>query len=200
MDTLTSPPPTTGALTYEETLRTLGTVLDSAGSEVAVIDLSAARARLQASGARVPRAWTPAALSAESERQRRDRGRHTPSEPRARRLSHELRLVGAQLDRARPSRCTLTVGPEEIVGLANHGERFAYERDRLARHAERVLAMRQQPITCPVCDEPSSLLPVERAMDGHGAERNIPTHRCAACRAYVSLVIPSIALVQSAVS
>jgi hypothetical protein len=199
VDTLTSPPTRTGALTYEETLRTLGTILDSAGSDVAVIDLSAARARFQASGARVPRAWMPDALSAESERQRRERGQRAPSGPRARRLSHELRLVGAELDRARPGRCTLTVGPDEIVGLANHGERFAYERDRLARHAERVLALRQQPITCPVCDEPRSLLPVERATADHGAERTIPTHRCTACRAYVSLVIPSIALVQSAV-
>jgi hypothetical protein len=190
---LSTPP---SMLTYEETLRTLGTVLDSAGSDVAVIDLSAARARIQASGARVPRAWTRDALTAESERQRRERGGQQPSDLRARQLSHELRLVGADLDRARAGRCTLTVGPEEIVGLADRGARFAYERDRLARHAERVLALRKQPVTCPVCDEPSSLFAVDHALAESGPERTVPTHRCHACRAYVSLIIPSIALVQ----
>jgi hypothetical protein len=183
-------------LSYEETLRTLGTVLDSAGSDVAVIDLTAARARIKASGSRVPRAWTRDALAAESERQRRDRGGRQPGDARARQLSHELRLVGADLDRARAGRCTVTVGPEEIIGLADHGERFAYERDRLARHVERVLAARKQPITCPICDEPGSLHAVQRSQGEDGPEHTVPTHRCSACRAYVSLIIPSMALVQ----
>jgi hypothetical protein len=196
VNTVSYPSPQGTMLTYEETLRTLGTVLDSAGSDVAVIDLTAARARIKASGTRVPRAWTRDALAAESERQRSGRGSRQAGDVRARQLSHELRLVGADLDRARAGRCTVTVGPEEIVGLADHGERFAYERDRLARHAERVLALRKQPITCPVCDEPSSLLAVQRDMGEYGPERSVPTHRCSACRAYVSLIIPSIALVQ----
>jgi len=196
VQTLSPPPIPASVLTFEETLRTLGNVLDTAGSDIAVIDLTAARARIRASAARVPRAWTRDALAAEAERQRRARGARPAPDRRPRQLSHELRLVGAALDRARAGRCTLTVGPEEIVGLADDGARFAYDRNRLARHAERVLAARKQPITCPVCDEPSSLCPVEHGPDERGPGRTVPTHRCTACRAYVSLVIPSIALVQ----
>jgi hypothetical protein len=196
MNTVSNPAPRGTLLTYEETLRTLGSVLDSAGSDVAVIDLTAARAHVRASGTRVPRAWTLDAVAAESERQRRDRGGSPPGDPRARQLSHELRLVGADLDRTRAGRCTVTVGREEIVGLADHGERFAYERDRLARHAERVLALRKQPITCPICEEPGSLHAIQRGTGEHGPEQTVPTHRCSACRAYVSLIIPSITLVQ----
>jgi hypothetical protein len=104
-------------------------------------------------------------------------------------------LVGADLDRAQAGRCTVTVGPEEIVGLADFGARFAYERDRLARRVERVLALRKQPITCPICDEPGGLFAIE-APQGQPAGQTVATHRCHACRAYVSLVIPSIGLVQ----
>jgi hypothetical protein len=62
------------ALSYQEILRTLGTLLDQSGSDSATLVLSAKSAAVQAPHWTWPRVWSREALQAESASQRSWRG------------------------------------------------------------------------------------------------------------------------------
>jgi hypothetical protein len=105
------------ALSYQETLRTLGTLLDWAETDAATIELSAQGAEVSVPTWRGPRVWDWDELRAEAARQRNWRNlREAGCEPAwARRISRELRTMGWMLD-AQPAGAYYTVelAPETI--------------------------------------------------------------------------------------
>jgi hypothetical protein len=86
-------------LSYQEVLRTIGAVLEDAGSETANIALLAEAATVSAPGWPAEQVWDRGALEAEMAAQRgwRAVGRHAPARV-AGRTSHDLRVVGWMLD------------------------------------------------------------------------------------------------------
>ncbi len=127
-------------------------------------------------------------LTAESMRQRARRGTGCPANGHSAPLAPQLRAMGAAFDEAGVARCTVTVGHEEIIGLTPRGDRFAYPRARPTWEFERAAYPGSRPITCPVCDEPRSLVPLGTS----GGEIRLAdlraTHRCRSCFATVQLV------------
>ena len=101
------------ALTYQETLRTLGTLLDLEGSDRAVIAVSPHGAEVVAYAWDGHRAWTTEALRRESAVQQAWRGR-----PDAYKLPpegmHRLRAIAAELDAVGGDAYVLTAQPEGI--------------------------------------------------------------------------------------
>jgi hypothetical protein len=180
-----------GQLSYQEMLRTLGGVLDTHGSAVAVIHLSPTSARVSADVAAVREEWNPEALAAESERQRRLRVGSDPAGtvPWARRLGWQLRLVGAALDIVGPGPYTVMARPEEVYVFNQQGYRRGFRHTALERRAALSSELRGQPTTCPVCDEPEALVALmhdlsdEDVLGGAAAAAGTaqPTHRCRLC-------------------
>ena len=85
------------ALTYQEMLRTLGTLLDQAAIKIATIKLDAEGAYVSADGWPWPRVWDLEAIQAQAEAQRmwrykKRRGRGPG------RTAKRLRVLGAALD------------------------------------------------------------------------------------------------------
>jgi hypothetical protein len=88
-------------LSYEETLRTLGTLLEQQGQTHAVLTLSADGVEVIAPRWRAPRRWTHESLREEAVTQRHWRHQRSPAsrlQPGA--VAHRLRAVGLALDRA----------------------------------------------------------------------------------------------------
>jgi len=120
-------------LSYQETLRTLGTLLEQQRTPRAVITLSRAGVEVLAPGWRVPQLWTPQMLRLERAAQRRwrqARGRR-PVQPGG--LAQRLRAVGAALDCVLGSDLyVLTVNAD---GVQVHGRGYAdsFTEQQLAR-------------------------------------------------------------------
>jgi hypothetical protein len=86
-------------LTYQEMLRTLGTLLDQAGLKTATIKLDPAGAEVTATGWPWPRAWDCEAIEAQADAQRLWRYKPRPRRVRGPgRIAKRLRVVGAALD------------------------------------------------------------------------------------------------------
>jgi hypothetical protein len=179
-------------LPYQQMLRTLGGVLDAAGSSVAVIHATPTGARVHADVAAVPEAWGLEALDAEAQRQAQQRGAATV--PWARRLGWQLRLVGAALDLEGPGPYTLLARPEEIFVFSARGYQRTFRQSALERQAALAPEFRGQATTCPVCDGTESLVPLVHDLPdevrGGPAPRDAPTHRCRLCGASVYLAAP----------
>ncbi|HZU07985.1 MAG TPA: hypothetical protein VFB73_18640 [Chloroflexota bacterium] len=176
-------------LSYREMLRTLGGVLDAAGSALAVIHLTPRGARLYAEREGLPVRWSMAALAeaARQQCQQRATASAATAAPWARRLGWKLRLVGGMLDLDRPGACTLVVRPEEILVFNARGYRRTFAHAALERAAALAPAFRGQPTTCPVCDEPESLVQLLPAEGEELPASAGPTHRCQRCGAGVRL-------------
>jgi hypothetical protein len=123
-----------GPLTYQEILRTLGTLLDHAGAKTATILLAAEGAQVSAPGWPWPRAWDLEALQAQTAAQRSLR-----LNPRARRIprpgrtSKRLRVVGAALDLENSGPYTITLAPDVIQIESRNGQQRTFESRPLAR-------------------------------------------------------------------
>jgi hypothetical protein len=86
--------------TYQEMLRTVGSLLDQAGSNLALLDVSPSRVRVMATGPFGEQVLSIRYLSDCISVQRELRGRTPPRDPTdLNRLSPVLRAVGAELDR-----------------------------------------------------------------------------------------------------
>jgi hypothetical protein len=88
-----------GVTSYQEMLRTLGTLLDQAGIKEATINLDAEGAHVTAPGWPWPRIWDCEAIEAQADAQQA--WRHKPRPRRVRgagRVTKRLRVVGAALD------------------------------------------------------------------------------------------------------
>jgi hypothetical protein len=187
-------------LSCQEALRTLGGVLDTCGSTIAVIHLDAMGARVSADLATVREVWSAEALAAESERQQRSRTDGDPAAtPWARRLGWQLRLVGAALDVVGPGPYTIMARPEEVFVFNTQGYRRGFRHTALERRAALAPEFRGQPTTCPVCEEPEALVPLahdlsdEDVLGGSTAASgpSQPTHRCRLCGNSVRLSVAS---------
>ena len=187
------------ALSYQETLRTVGGVLDAAGCTLAVIALTPVGLRLSADVAGVREDWSLAALAEESQRQRelRREGEPGSATPWARRLGWQLRLVGAALDLVGPGPYSIMARPEEVFVFNTQGFRRSFRHTALERRAALAPDFRGQPTTCPVCDEPEALVALVHHLpdeDLLGAAAGIPppqpTHRCRLCGTNVRLDAP----------
>ena len=185
---------------YQEMLRTLGGVLDTCGSTVAVIHLSPSGARVSADLASVQEDWSIDALAVESERQQQNRtARDAAATPWARRLGWQLRLVGAALDLVGPGPYTIMARPEEVFVFNTQGYRRGFRHTALERRAALAPEFRGQPTTCPVCEEPEALVPLvhnlsdEDVLGGSAAASGLsqPTHRCRHCGNSVRLSVAS---------
>src|SRR5687767_8066067 len=103
------------SLSYQDVMRTLGTLLDHAGIKTATITLAAAAAHVSAPGWPWPAVWDQGALHAQTIAQRslrlHPRARRIP---RAGRASKRLRVVGAALDLADKAPYRITVEPDTI--------------------------------------------------------------------------------------
>ncbi|HLH27244.1 MAG TPA: hypothetical protein VK066_32390 [Chloroflexota bacterium] len=183
-------------LSYQETLRTIGGVLDDAGCTIAVLSLSPTGVRVNADVATVREDWSLAMLAEQSERQREQRrgGAANSGVPWAKRLGWQLRLVGAALDLVGPGQYTIMARPEEIFVFNPQGFHRSFRHTALERRAALAPDFRGQPSSCPVCDEPEALMPLihhlpdEDVLSGAAAARGQqPTHRCRLCGANVRL-------------
>ncbi|HZR99464.1 MAG TPA: hypothetical protein VFE37_12200 [Chloroflexota bacterium] len=184
------------ALSHQETLRTIGAVLDAAGCTSAVLVLTSAGLRVHADVATVREDWSLAALAAEARRQRELRREDAPgsSVPWAKRLGWQLRLVGAALDLVGPGPYTVMARPEEVFVFNARGFRRSFRHTALERRAALAPDFRGQPTTCPVCDEPEALVPLlhhlsdDEVLSGAAdASPAQPSHRCRLCGANVRL-------------
>jgi hypothetical protein len=188
---------TPARLSCQEILRTLGGVLDSCGSTVAVIEIAPSGARVAADLASVSEDWSLEALVQESERQRRHRASPDAAlTPWARRIGWQLRLVGAALDLVGPGPYTIMARPEEVFVFNKQGYRRGFRHTALERRAALAPEFRGQPTTCPVCDEPEALVPLvhnlsdEDLLDGTpAATSSQSTHRCRLCGNSVRLTL-----------
>jgi hypothetical protein len=187
------------ALSYQESLRTIGGVLDAAGCTLAVIALSSEGVRLSADVARVREDWSVAALAEESQRQRELRSESEPGGGTAwaKRLGWQLRLVGAALDLVGPGPYSIMARPEEVFVFNTQGFRRSFRHTALERRAALAPDFRGQPTTCPVCDEPEALVALVYHLDDEevlgaaaGAPAQQPTHRCRLCGTNVRLDAP----------
>ena len=190
---------TPASLSYQEILRTIGEVLDVAGSTVRVIHLEPGDVRLSADRANVPEDWSMDALVADTERQRqrREAGVAPTDTPWARLMGWQLRLVGAALDVAEPGPYTMVARPEEILVFNAQGYYRPFRHAALERRAALAPELRGQATTCPVREEPESLLPLvhqlpdEQVLGADAIDQGQSTHRCRHCGASVRLSAPS---------
>jgi hypothetical protein len=134
----------TTALTYQEALRVLATLLEQGQQGRAHLRLSPQGAEAAAPGWRWPRDWTPDMLREEAARQARDRAQPRYEHQRADRLSACLRLLGGDLDEQGVGFFILTVLPEAIHVQGQGGYDQVVEMDALKRRA-RQEAIRRRP-------------------------------------------------------
>ena len=133
------------ALTYQEILRTLGTLLDQSGSSSATLVLSAQGAVVQAPCWTWARVWAREALQLESASQRswRDRPR-PPHLARAGRFNRMLRVVGAALDAENGGPYTLEVDEEQVRVFTADGTERVFEAKPLERRLKLAAHLRGQ--------------------------------------------------------
>jgi hypothetical protein len=133
------------ALTYQEILRTLGTLLDEAGCLTANLRLSLQGAEVIASGWSERRVWTARDLGDAAARQRRSRsaGSATTLPRQGWRLS--LRALGAHLDALRGGSYVLTVQPDAVRVQGASGYDQTFPTETLGRRARLLPHLRDQP-------------------------------------------------------
>ena len=122
-------------LTYQETLRTVGTLLDRAGTDIAVIALAADRTQAILPTWQYRRVWDPDALAAEAARQRgwRHAGERAADQPGAGPLSRDLRNIGWLLDAQLAGPYTVAVTPRYIQVLRDGDEPHTFARPGVQR-------------------------------------------------------------------
>jgi len=131
-------------LTYQETLRTVGTLLERTGTDIAVIAVAVDRTEAMLPAWQYPRVWDPAALQDEVARQRRWR----QAEPRdaerpwAGSLSRDLRTIGWLLDAQSAGRYTVVVTPQYTQVLRDGDEPHTFARSGGQRALTRAEAPR----------------------------------------------------------
>ncbi len=110
--------------TYEEMLRTVGALLDQAGSRLALVDIHPSRVRVMATGPFGEQVLSIRYLSDCIAVQRELRGRTPDRDPAdLNRLSPVLRAVGAELDRQQQPRYRLAVTQGAVVIEGSKGYR-----------------------------------------------------------------------------
>jgi len=131
-------------LTYQETLRTVGTLLDHAGADAAVIALAADRTEAILPTWQSPRVWDLAALQAEVARQRgwRQAGQRAADRPWAGPMSRDLRHIGWMLDAQLAGPYTVVVSPQHIQVLRDGDEPHTFARSGGQRALTRAEAAR----------------------------------------------------------
>jgi hypothetical protein len=118
------PPPSHDRPTYQEMLRTVGSLLDQAGSSLALVDIYPSRVRVLATGPFGEQVLSIRYLSDCIAVQRELRGRTPPRDPTdLTRLSPVLRAVGAELDRQGQPRYRLAVTKGAVVIEGSKGYR-----------------------------------------------------------------------------
>jgi hypothetical protein len=110
--------------TYQEMLRTVGSILDEAGSNLALVDIYPSRVRVLATGPFGEQVLSIRYLADCIAVQRELRGRTPPRDPTdLTRLSPVLRAVGAELDRQGQPRYRLAVTKGAVVIEGSKGYR-----------------------------------------------------------------------------
>lgn len=128
---------------YAEVLRTVGALLDSAGSQLAVIELTRRRVRVIAVGAFGEQELTLRYLRHCIAAQRHLRGRLPPRDPLdLARLSPTLRAVGGELDRQQRRAYRVVVTPGAVIITGSGGYRRTLAVDALAALLRAALALR----------------------------------------------------------
>jgi hypothetical protein len=143
----------TTALTYQEALRVLATLLEQCQEGRAHLRLSPQGAEAAAPGWRWPRDWTPDMLRDEAARQARDRTQPRYEHQRTDRLSACLRLLGGDLDQQGVGFFIITVLPDAVHVQGQGGYEQVVEMAALKRRA-RLEASRRRPR--PDTDGPAS--------------------------------------------
>ncbi len=131
------------ALTYQDALRVLATLLEQCQEGRAVLRLSPQGAEAAAPGWRWPRDWTPDMLRDEAARQARARSQPRYEHQRADRLSACLRVLGGDLDQKGVGFFILTVLPDTIHVQGQGGYEQVVEMDALKRRARQEAAGRR---------------------------------------------------------
>ncbi len=136
--------------TYQEMLRTVGTLLDQAGSNLALIEIHPSRVRVMATGPFGEQVLSIRYLSGCISVQRELRGRTSSRDPAdLTRLSPALRAVGAELDRQQQPRYRLAVTKGAVIIEGSHGYRRTLALDVLTALLEGALGRRNLPLVDP---------------------------------------------------
>lgn len=133
----------TTALTYQEALRVLATLLEQCHEGRAHLRLSPPGAEAAAPGWRWPREWTPDMLRDEAARQARDRAQPRYEHPRTDRLSACLRVLGADLDQQGAGFFIITVLPEAVHVQGQGGYEQVVDMAALKRRARQEAIQRR---------------------------------------------------------
>ncbi len=136
--------PESTRLSYQEMLRTLGTVLELMDLSRTIITLSREGAEVIAPGWRAPRVWSAHALRLEAAAQRRWRVArvHPALQPRG--LAQRLRAVGTALDRVRGSDLYVLVVDAHRVDVHGRGYERSFHGHQLARRLTLATYLRGQ--------------------------------------------------------
>ena len=127
------PPTAQDRLTYQEMLRAVGSLLDQAGSTLALVDVYPSRVRVMATGPFGEQVLSSRYLSDCVAVQRALRGGMPPRDPTdLTRLSPVLRAVGAELDRQAQPRYRLAVTKGAVLIQGSRGYRRTLTLDVLA--------------------------------------------------------------------
>jgi hypothetical protein len=132
------------ALTYQETLRTLGTLLDQCRCERAIILLSHQGVEVISPTWRWQREWTIDAILGASATQRAWRSRRRDRRWRPEGLRWRLRIVGAELDAVGASRYIVTIRSENIRVQGHEGYDRSFDGPALKRRADLAPSLRGQ--------------------------------------------------------
>jgi hypothetical protein len=119
-------------LTYQEVLRTLGTLLDQAGIKTATLKLDAEGAYVSAEGWPWPRHWDSEAIEAQANAQRMWRYKSRRGRGSGR-IAKRLRVVGAALDVDNQAPYLLMLDPGEVRVEGRDDYHRIFEQRPLAR-------------------------------------------------------------------
>jgi hypothetical protein len=134
-----------GPLTYQEILRTLGTLLDQSGSATASITLSPESAEVQAPSWPWQHTWSRDALYLESDRQRSWRYQPRPAHmAKPGRFNNSLRVIGAALDTQGGGPYTVVVEAEAVRVRAPDGSEQVFDAKSLERRVKLAEHLRGQ--------------------------------------------------------
>ncbi|HEY7061969.1 MAG TPA: hypothetical protein VII06_10845 [Chloroflexota bacterium] len=133
------------ALSYQDALRVLATLLEQCQDKRATLRVSPQGALAAAPGWRWPSEWTPDMLRDEAARQARDRTQPRYEHLRSDRLSACLRVLGSDLDEQGVGFFVLTVLPEAIHVQVQGGDEQTIDMESLKRRARRFAGRREQP-------------------------------------------------------
>jgi hypothetical protein len=133
------------ALTYQEMLRTLGTLLDEAGCPTANLRLCPQGAEVIAAGWNECRVWTARDLRDAAARQRRRRSAGSATTFPRQGWRTSLRALGAHLDTLRGGSYVLTVQPDAVRVQGTSGYDQTFPTVVLGRRARLLPYLRDQP-------------------------------------------------------